>query len=61
MFRFLPAKLDDCERHGIGSDADMLAELTGIPGVVWGVIWIAVAVVASGWFLLVSAQKEKAA
>jgi hypothetical protein len=50
--------LDDVlRRPGIGSDADMLADYSGIPAVVWGVIWIAIAVLASGWFLLVSAQR----
>jgi hypothetical protein len=29
----------------------MLFELTGIPTVVWGVAWSAVAVLASGWAL----------
>jgi hypothetical protein len=46
-------------RPGIGSDADMLADLTLIPSVVWGVVWIAAAVVASGVFLLLSSPGDE--
>jgi hypothetical protein len=50
--------LDDVlERPGIGSDADMLADVTGIPGVVWGVIWITAAVLASGLFLILASKR----
>ncbi len=49
--------LDDVlKRPGIGSDADMLAQHTLIPGVVWGAIWIILAVVAAAWALLHSVK-----
>lgn len=52
--------LDDVlKRPGIGSDADMLADITFIPAFVWGVIWIALALAASGLFLVLSAQPSK--
>jgi len=51
--------LDDVlKRPGVGSDADMLAEITTVPGVVWGVIWIVLAIVASAFALVISAQRE---
>lgn len=49
---------DVLERPGIGSDADTLAEMTLIPGVVWGVLWIAIAVVVTAFGLLVAAQRR---
>lgn len=48
---------DVLRRPGIGSDADTLAKMTLIPGVVWGVIWIAIALVVTALCLLVAAQK----
>jgi hypothetical protein len=51
--------LDDVlKRPGIGSDADMLAELTGIPSVVWGVLWMAAAIAATTVFLALSAKVQ---
>jgi hypothetical protein len=50
--------LDDVlRRPGIGSDADMLAELTGVPSLVWGVLWMAAAVAATTVFLALSAKR----
>jgi len=58
MYAVLDIVDDVLRRPGIGSDADMLAEHTRIPGMVWGVIWISAAVLASGLFLLLSAKKK---
>lgn len=49
---------DVLKRPGIGSDADHLAQMTCIPGVVWGVLWIGISVVVTGWCLLYAAQKR---
>ena len=49
---------DVLKRPGIGSDADALAEMTLIPGVVWGVLWIAISVVVTAFGLLVAAQRR---
>lgn len=49
---------DVLRRPGIGSDADALAEMTLIPGVVWGVLWIATSVAVTAVGLLVAAQKR---
>jgi hypothetical protein len=40
LFRSIPA-----------SDASTLAALTGVPGVVWGLVWIAISVVVLGFVL----------
>lgn len=57
LYAILDIKSDVLDRPQLPSDARMLAELTGVPTVVWGVLWIAIAVVVSGW-LLVRAFRE---
>jgi hypothetical protein len=47
LYAILDIKSDILDRPHLQSDAAMLAELTGIPTVVWGVAWIAVAIVAA--------------
>jgi hypothetical protein len=49
---------DVLRRPGIGSDADMLAQATFIPGVIWGVLWIALSLAVAAGALWVSAQGE---
>jgi hypothetical protein len=49
---------DVLRRPGIGSDADALAEMTLVPGVVWGVLWIAISAVVAAFGLLIAAQKR---
>lgn len=43
LYAILDIKSDVLDRPGLQSDAAMLAEVTGVPTVVWGVLWIAVA------------------
>ncbi len=45
---------DVIARPGLRSDAVMLAELTHVPSLVWGCIWIVLALVAAAGFLYVS-------
>jgi len=47
LYAILDIKSDILDRPQIQSDAAMLAELTGIPTVGWGVAWISVAVIAA--------------
>ncbi len=47
LYAILDIKSDILDRPGLESDAHMLAELTGVPTVAWGVIWIGVAIVAA--------------
>jgi hypothetical protein len=56
MYAVLDILDDVLQRPGIGSDADMLAQLTHIPSVVWGAVWMVVSVVVSGWALVQSAR-----
>jgi hypothetical protein len=43
LYAILDIKSDVIERPGLPSDARMLEELTGVPTIVWGVMWIGVA------------------
>lgn len=43
LYAILDIKSDVLDRPDAPSDAAMLAELTGVPTVAWGVLWIAVA------------------
>lgn len=46
MYALLDIRSDVLQRPGLHSDAYMLAELTGIPTVAWGVVWIGLGAVA---------------
>ena len=52
LYAILDIQADVLARPHLPSDAAMLAELTGIPTVAWGILWIAVAVLASGFFFM---------
>ncbi len=47
LYAILDIKSDILDRPQLQSDAAMLAELTGVPTVFWGVAWITVAIVAA--------------
>ena len=49
LYAILDIKNDVLDRPELQSDAAMLGDLTGIHTVVWGGLWIAVAVLASAW------------
>ena len=51
LYAVMDIKSDVLDRPEVRSDARMLAEHTGIPTIVWGVLWIAVALVAVFYFL----------
>jgi len=51
LYAILDIKSDVIDRPELRSDAYMLAELTGVPTVVWGVTWIAAALAFSFWLL----------
>ena len=50
LYAILDIKSDILDRPYVESDAHMLAQLTGIPTLVWGLLWIAIALVFSAWF-----------
>lgn len=49
LYAILDIKSDILDRPHLVSDARMLAELTGVPTVFWGVLWISLAVGVSAW------------
>lgn len=57
LYAPLDIKSDILDRPHLRSDAVMLGELTGIPGVVWGVIWIGVALLGATCFLLLAGRR----
>lgn len=46
-------------RPGIGSDADRLAAMTGVPTLVWGVLWIGLAGWVAVWTIRVALRSER--
>lgn len=51
LYAILDIKSDVIDRPELRSDAAILAEITGVPTVVWGVLWIGVALAFSGRML----------
>jgi hypothetical protein len=55
----LDIKSDLITRSGIGSDADQIAQMTGIPSVLIGIIWIAIAITIVYYMLKKSISIKK--
>lgn len=51
LYAILDIKSDILDRPEALSDARMLSELTGVPTLVWGILWIALAVLVGAWLL----------
>lgn len=51
LYALLDIKSDVLDRPHLESDARMLAELTGVPTAVWGVLWIGVSLGICAWVL----------
>lgn len=51
---------DILARPGLPSDAHILAEMTGIPSILWGLVWLAISLPVAGWFLIASCRKDRA-
>lgn len=49
LYALMDVKSDVLDRPHLDSDARMLAELTGVPTVVWGLLWIGVGSVVAWW------------
>lgn len=52
LYAILDIKSDVLDRPHLASDAALLAELTGVPTLVWGLIWIAIALLVARGLLL---------
>lgn len=51
LYVLLDIRSDILQRPHLRSDAAMLADLTGVPTLLWGLIWMAVALFVLGWLL----------
>jgi hypothetical protein len=51
LYAILDIKSDVLDRSGLPSDARMLFEMTGIPTVFWGFLWIGIALLVCAWLL----------
>jgi len=51
LYALLDIKSDVLDRPEVMSDARMLAELTGVPTVVWGLLWIGLGLAVSAWLV----------
>jgi hypothetical protein len=51
LYAILDIKSDVLDRPHLESDARLLAELTRIPTLIWGVLWIGIALTVSWWLL----------
>ncbi len=51
LYAILDIKSDIIDRPNVHSDAQMLSEITGVPTLAWGVLWIVAALAFSGWLL----------
>lgn len=58
-YALLDIKSDVLDRPGVGSDADMLAELTHLPSVLWGIVWILVAFLVTAFAVVIAARGEE--
>ena len=56
LYAVLDIKSDVLDRPYLRSDARMLAELTHLPTIFWGLLWITIAVIAAVFFLLVACK-----
>lgn len=58
LYAVMDIKSDILDRPGLPSDATQLAEQTGIPGTLWGVAWIAVALALGLFFLAIATSRS---
>lgn len=59
LYAVLDIKSDVLDRPYLRSDARMLAELTHLPTIFWGLLWITIAFIAAVLFLLVACRKRE--
>jgi len=57
LYALLDIKSDVLDRPYLNSDARMLAEMTGLPTVVWGVLWIGLGLAVSVWLFRRALEK----
>lgn len=56
LYAILDIKSDILDRSHLRSDARMLAELTNLPTLFWGILWIVIAIGLTIWFLYIAGK-----
>ena len=56
LYAILDIKSDILDRSHLRSDARMLSEITGLPTLFWGILWILIAIGLTGWFLYLAGK-----
>ena len=56
LYAILDIKSDVLDRSHLRSDARMLAELTNLPTMFWGILWIVIAVGLTIWFFYLAGK-----
>ena len=59
LYAVYDIKDDILDRPELRSDARMLADYTGVPTLLWGVLWIAVALAASFVLLALACKRHR--
>ena len=59
LYAILDIKSDILDRAHLRSDAYMLAELTHIPTVAWGALWIVIVIIGTIFFLYFAGKKKE--
>ena len=56
LYAILDIKSDVLDRSHLRSDARMLAEITNLPTMFWGILWIVIAIGSTFWFLYIAGK-----
>ena len=56
LYAILDIKSDILDRSHLRSDARMLSEITGLPTLFWGILWILIAIGLTVWFLYLAGR-----
>ena len=58
LYAVMDIKSDTLDRPGLPSDATQLAEQAGIPGTLWGIAWIVIALALGLFFLAIATNRS---
>jgi hypothetical protein len=58
LYAVLDIKSDILDRPHAVSDAVLLADVTGIPAIAWGVLWLGVSIVLAVRFILIASRHD---
>ncbi len=60
LYAILDIKSDVLDRSNLRSDARMLEEVTNLPTLFWGILWIVIAIGLTFWFLYIAGKSSNA-